>query len=319
MRRPIPDSLTEGPFSLSCASSVGVTRKMLRGLGFQRLQRGIYAASDGPPALNELVAAALLVLPPDAVAVSVTGLQLYGVDVGDRYPLRFASRHPHQVRRNGVEMRRVSVLPPPNPGRPTVAAPEHCFLSSARTIDLLELVIAGDWLIRRKLTSPGRLRRVANESRVPGARLARRAASLVRDRVDSPRESRLRICLVLAGLPTPQCNLTLGTDSYPIGKVDLVYEEFKVILEYEGDQHMTDRQQWNIDIDRPEEFTAEGYLIIRITAARMRRPRNVVGKVFAALRQRGYAGPDPVFSSEWRTLFGLGAQVRPERGTSDEP
>ena len=206
----------------------------------------------------------------------------------------------------------MSALPPRKPGQPYLAAPAHCFLTAARTINLLELVIAGDWLVRLKLTSPGRLSSTASKSRVPGARLARRAAGLVRDRVDSPRESRLRLCLVLAGLPTPECNLTLGTDSYPIGRVDLVYEEFKVILEYEGDQHRTDRQQWNIDIDRAEEFTAEGYLVIRITAARMRRPRHVVGTVFAALRQRGYRGPDPVFNSEWSALFELSAQVRPE-------
>ena len=83
MRRPVPDSLSDGPFSLTRASSLGVTRKMLRGGGFQRLQRGIYAVSNPPPGLSELIAAALLVLPPDAVAFSVTGLQLYGVDVGD--------------------------------------------------------------------------------------------------------------------------------------------------------------------------------------------------------------------------------------------
>ena len=85
------------------------------------------------------------------------------------------------------------------------------------------------------------------------------------------------------------------------------------------DQHRTDRQQWNVDIDRAEEFTAEGYLVIRITAARMRRPRHVVGKVFAALRQRGYRGPAPVFHSEWSALFELSAQVRPETGISNGP
>ncbi len=308
MRKPIPEPLASRPFPISRASTLGVSRKMLRGRGFQRLQRGVYATADRAPAVGELVGAALLVLPSDAVAISVTGLMLYGVDVADLLPMRFASRHPHHVRRSGIVVSRVADLPSQRRGQPFLATPEHCFVTAAQSLNVLELVIAGDWLIRLGLTSPARLVTTAEETRVRGSRLARRAAGLVRRRVDSPRESRLRICLVLAGLPTPQCNLTLGTNDYPIGTVDLVYEEFKVILEYEGDQHRVDRQQWNIDIDRTEEFTAEGYLVIRITAQRMKRPRHVVGKVFNALRQRGYPGPEPVFTTEWCLLFESSAQ-----------
>jgi hypothetical protein len=43
---------------------------------------------------------------------------------------------------------------------------------------------------------------------------------MVRARIDSPGETRLRLCLVLAGLPEPCCNITLGTDNRPIGRVD---------------------------------------------------------------------------------------------------
>ncbi len=100
----------------------------------------------------------------------------------------------------------------------------------------------------------------------PQAAAARRAAGLVRRRVDSVRETRLRLCLVLAGLPEPRCNVTLGTDEAPIGRVDLLLEEFLLILEYEGDQHR-EKDQWTIDIDRGEAFSAEGYRTIRVTAA----------------------------------------------------
>ena len=62
---------------------------------------------------------------------------------------------------------------------------------------------------------------------------------LIRERVDSPRETWLRLCLVLAGLPVPECNLIIGDDQGPIGRVDLVYLAHKLIIEYEGDQHRT--------------------------------------------------------------------------------
>ena len=42
-----------------------------------------------------------------------------------------------------------------------------------------------------------------------GAKLARRAARFVRDGVDSAMETRLRMLLVLAGLPAPEVNFIL--------------------------------------------------------------------------------------------------------------
>lgn len=69
---------------------------------------------------------------------------------------------------------------------------------------------------------------------------ARTAVRLVRERVDSPRETWLRLCLVLPGLPVPECNLIIGDDQGPIGRVDLVNLANKLIIEYEGDQHRTD-------------------------------------------------------------------------------
>ena len=113
----------------------------------------------------------------------------------------------------------------------------------------------------------------------------------------------LRLCLLLAGLPTPDCNLVMGTNDHSIGQVDLVFKEFGVLIEYEGDQHRTDRWQWNVDIGRYEEFTADGYLVIRVTGAAMRRAREVVCRVDAALRSRGYRGPAPRFSQEWCSLL----------------
>ncbi len=123
--------------------------------------------------------------------------------------------------------------------------------------------------------------------------------------MDSPRETRLRLSLVLAGLPTPRCNITLGTGDHAIGRVDLVYDDFMVILEYDGDQH---RAQWNLDLDRDDAFHDGGYVVIRVTSARMRRPRDVVRRVFTKLRERGYSGPPPVFDAEWCRLFESGAR-----------
>jgi len=137
-----------------------------------------------------------------------------------------------------------------------IASAEHCWLVAASTLNLLELVTAGDWLIRRRRTSLPRLQMAVQEHSGRGVVAARTAVELVRERVDSPRETWLRLCLVLAGLPTPECNLIIGDEQGPMGRVDLVYVAYKLIIEYEGDQHRTDRNQWNRDIDRQEDSPA---------------------------------------------------------------
>jgi hypothetical protein len=253
-----------------------------------------------------LVAAALKVV-PQAVVVGVTALHLHGIDIGAATPLYLVSTNPHPVRRPGLKVARVSALPP---HRGSVAVAEHAFASAATQLNLLDLVTAGDWLLRSNRCRLPALRAYASGFTGRGAVAARRAAELVRLRVDSPRETTLRLCLVLAGLPAPECNLVMGTHDHPIGRVDLVFKKFGVLVEYEGDQHRTDRWQWNVDIGRYEEFTVDGYLVIRATGAAMRRAREVVCRVDAALRSRGYRGQAPRFSAEWCSLFEPSSSVR---------
>ena len=77
---------------------------------------------------------------------------------------------------------------------------------------------------------------------------------------------------------------------------------------YEGDQHRTDRGQWNRDIDRHEDFARDHWTLIRVTSERLRWPRQVVRSVFDALRSAGYDGPEPTFDQAWSNLF-----ERPDR------
>jgi very-short-patch-repair endonuclease len=92
---------------------------------------------------------------------------------------------------------------------------------------------------------------------------------------------------VLAGLPVPECNLVIGDDDGPIGRVDLVYLAYKLIIEYEGDQHRTNRAQWNRDIDRHEDFVRDHWtLMIRVTSERSRWPRQLVRGIYGFDGQR---------------------------------
>jgi hypothetical protein len=297
--RPIPPRLSGGPFSAAEARSLGVSWDVLQGRRFCSPIRGVYAPVGTDATLIGRVLMALTVLPTSTLATGVTGLQLMGIEVGSVEPLRFVTTSPRQVRRRGIRVTRVSVLPR---AWGLSAVPEHCWMVAALELNLLELVTAGDWLIRRKLTSRAALADYLAASSSRGSAAARPGLELVRARVDSPRETWLRLCLVLAGLPEPDCNpMIKGVRG--AGRVDLLYEDFRIIIEYEGEQHLTDRKQWHKDIDRQEDFGGVGYLTIRVTKEHACHPRVVVRRVHEALRSRGYCGPEPVFDRRWTELF----------------
>lgn len=327
----LPPELGPGPFTIAAAYAAGVSRQTLRGRRFSAPHRGVRVLASGPDddrtpedrqsdqwtkeqraaderlaQLRAAVDAARLVLPADSLATGVTGLRLFGVEVGTTRPLRFVTAHPRQVRRPGLRVTRVAVTPTAwdgaSTGDGTAAVPEHCWMAAALELDLVELVTAGDWLLRLRFTSRPQLAAYVQARSGRGCRASREAVGLLRDRVDSVRESRLRMCLVLAGLPTPDCNPTIRGRKLR-ARVDLVYKEFRILIEYEGDQHRTDKRQWNTDIDRQEDFAAGDWVVYRVTADRARHPRRIVERVHTLLVEAGYDGPAPVFDARWCRLF----------------
>ncbi|MBB3327381.1 hypothetical protein [Microlunatus antarcticus] len=292
------------PFTTSQAASPGLGRGRLRGRSVRRQLRGAYLLGDEDPGERDRVAAALLVLPSGTGADGLTALRLQGVDLGGAAPLRFVTTHPHPVRRPEVRVRRTSTQPQlATVGELPSLGPEDAFVASAVDLDLVELVAAGDWLVRLGCTTPEALVAAASIASGRGSRVARRAAALVRARVDSVQETRLRLVIVLAGLPEPDVNPVVLARGRPVGRVDLLLWAYRTVIEYEGDQHRTDRTQWNRDIRRQEQLVADKNRLVRVTAERMRSPRAVVLTVYEAIVEGGYRGPAPSFDDEWRHLF----------------
>jgi hypothetical protein len=167
----IPEALNGQPFRIADARALGVSSKTLQGARFRRVARGLYVAmaSDSP---RLRVRGVMLALPPGTIATGVTGLQLLGSDVGPPLPMTFATTHPRQVRRRDVKVMRIKELPAHRDG---VAAPEHCWLVAASTLNLLDLVTAGDSLVRRRGTTLARLQSAVQGYSGRGIRLARTA------------------------------------------------------------------------------------------------------------------------------------------------
>ncbi|ROS29048.1 uncharacterized protein DUF559 [Rathayibacter sp. PhB127] len=153
-------------------------------------------------------------------------------------------------------------------------ASTFCHLSSSRSLD--DLVVLGDALVRPD--EEGRRHGLRVDLTVLAARVAgyrgrggkraREAIGWVREGSESPMETLLRLLLIRAGLPEPELNVELyDADGRFVARVDLLYRDQRVVVEYDGDHHRTDKLQYERDIARSEAIQALGYHHLRIRAS----------------------------------------------------
>jgi hypothetical protein len=128
-------------------------------------------------------------------------------------------------------------------------------------------------------------------SRYPGRRgvaRARQAIELFDAGAQSPKESWLRVVLMQAGLPRPHTQIPVCDEfGTTFAYLDMGWEDVKVAVEYDGDQHRSDRRQYSWDVRRSETLQRLGWIVIRVLAGD--RPAEVVGRVRAALARRACA------------------------------
>lgn len=186
-----------------------------------------------------------------------------------------------------------------------VAAATTLFVQLAESLDLVDVVVVGDHLVRRGRATVESLRSAAAAAPGPVGRRARAAASYVRAGVDSPMETRLRMLLVLAGLPEPQVNLTIrDVDGQPVRRFDLSWPGVKVIVEYDGRHHIVREETWERDLDRREWMDDDGWRLLVVTSRGIYvEPGLTVARVFGLLRARGLPGLPKRPSDDWRPHF----------------
>ena len=68
------------------------------------------------------------------------------------------------------------------------------------------------------------------------------------------------------------------------------WPEWKVAVEYEGEQHWTDARQRSWDIERLVILESEGWVVVRVSAEMLSRPAVLVERVKMKLREAGWPG-----------------------------
>lgn len=118
-----------------------------------------------------------------------------------------------------------------------------------------------------------------------GIRKARAAFDLVDSGAQSPRETWLRLLLRDAGLPPVTTQILVHNgDFVALAYIDMGWEDVMVGLEYDGDQHRSDRRQYRKDNTRLEMLEGMGWLIIRVVAED--HPDDILRRVQEALARR---------------------------------
>jgi hypothetical protein len=95
----------------------------------------------------------------------------------------------------------------------------------------------------------------------------REAVSLVRAGSRSAMESATRVLFVRGGLPEPEINAPVNDAAGEwLATGDFVWRRQRVVAEFDGDYHRTDRRQWQRDVARRESVVDAGWTYIQLTA-----------------------------------------------------
>lgn len=302
--------------------SVGLGRRRMAGADLARPFYGVRAPAawdrEAPPGgfatllptrdpgLAHRAEALLLVLPPAAVITHLTAARLWPlplpsgrpdepIHVGVPAPAR-APRRPGVTGHQVLDPRATVV----HRGGLPVIDPATMFCQLAPLLTLHDLVAVGDALVRRPVypddderpwLSHTALRHRVDLFRGRGKQTAVRAIVLIRSGSESRPETLLRLALAVAGLPEPEVNGDIhDAQGRFIGRGDLVYRRWKIIVEYDGEQHRTSTWQYDRDLVRLDALAQNGWLVIRVVGRSFFADRaGTARRVAAALASRGWA------------------------------
>jgi hypothetical protein len=261
-------------FTVREALEAGVSKGRLRARDLQRPFHGTRSRAqlDPIPRLRLL----LRVLPDGAFVCGPTAAAVRGMPLPARVerdavdlPIIGVPYPRNRIRRRGVRGRslRVAESEIEEYRGIRLTTPARTWRDVSADLGLPAMVAVTDFLIgrRRPLCTVDELAaQHAAAPTYPGAQRRVKALELCSTASESPRESELRTALMLAGLPTPECNVDIFDGRRFVARVDLLYRAQKLVVEYYGDHHR-DPNQWSVDEMRRAELESLGYRVTVVT------------------------------------------------------
>ena len=280
-------------FAVTSSTQDAAGRPIRRQRAYVAPTRGIRLPKD-QDTFEARCDAAILALPSSAVLAEVTAARLWGLPVPNRRTMEQVvavvppgswqpQRNFSHVYRRILHSDEIVILD----GR-TLTTPARTFADCARSWSLPDALALGDAAVRACLMTIEEATSVVRRMRrLPGLKFARRVLPFIDSQAGSPQESRVRGIIINAGLPIPRPNVRiLDENGGFIAIGDLVYDEWMIVIEYDGAHHRDPLRQAK-DATRRTRLREIGFYVVEITADDVRWPSRVVEKVLRALDSRG--------------------------------
>ncbi|WP_155865022.1 hypothetical protein [Gryllotalpicola ginsengisoli] len=303
----MPDGFRQHDFSVSAALDAGISRGRLRGADLRRTFHGARSTVPLPPAESEPSRAAALrrlreyrpLLREGQFFSDVSAAVLWGLPLPWHLyaePPHVATTWPARAPRVGGTIGHAYQQPRTlRRGDWVLQSPADAWCGLAPHLTVDELVAAGDALFwrQRKLTTRARLgaaiRRFGGRR---GAVKLRAAFALIRENAESAKETEWRLAIMRAGFPEPEINYPLyDSDGKLIAVFDLAYPLWVTGIDYEGQHHAANAEQFAHDIRRYNAIRRAGWADIRIAARSTR--AEILDDLEAELRRHGWRPDAP--------------------------
>lgn len=282
------------PTLVSRSGAEGISRGVLQGPKYRLMSRGVRLEARDAEDLMSRVQAAMLPITHHAVVCGPTAALLLGLPLpgrleGDLRVHLLIDRSLPRPRRRDVVIHQgpVGRAEVGRIGGVRVTSPARTYVDLAAFLERADLAAVGDVVLREGGTPVALLDVIERRGRYPGKVLARTTLDWLDPAAESPQESRLRVILRTAGLPRPRVNAAI-TDGrgHPVARGDLVFDEAMLVVEYDGNDHLTPERQRR-DAERRANLQALGWMVLELNRYDLADPRCAVAKVRAALLARG--------------------------------
>ncbi|OKH66715.1 hypothetical protein EB74_03320 [Mycobacterium sp. SWH-M5] len=277
----------EVPFLGSGAIAAGrLTPSQLRHR-YRALYRDVYVPRRYEVSLRDRIVGVSLTC-PDAVITGVAASAMHAAKwVGPDVPIEIVAavrRQAGLIVRNETlfddEITEIAGI--------RVATPARTAFDLARHLPRDQAVARMDALMNARPFSSEDVALLAKRHR--GARWLRRlrvALPLVDAGAESPRETWLRLLFIDNGLPWPTTQyVVVDGEGIYVRRIDMVWQEFRVGAEYDGEQHLTSRGQYVLDVQVARVLHRLGWHVVHVI--KEDRPADIVVQVRTALLSRGW-------------------------------
>jgi hypothetical protein len=277
----------DGPFIGSEALGFGWLTRYESRRYYTAIMPNVYLDNRMKSTLEHRTQAAWLWSGREAVVAGLAASALHGAKwVDDDVPVELIwrnARTPEEV------ITRADLLLPgefDRSGQPLVTTSERTAFDIGRRGSVGVAVERLDALARATGFQVDDVVNLAREHRgARGAPQLRRALDLVDAGAESPQETRLRLLMIRQGYPRPCTQIpVLGPNGRPKYFLDMGWEDLMLAVEYDGDHHRTDSNQFAHDIERMEYIIGLGWRVVRV--AKGNRPSSVLRRVRVAWDER---------------------------------